>query len=342
MALAMSLYGTVETRHRIALPKVMLLDELEAPLHPAMVSTYLRTVEDVLVANRVKVILTTHSPATVALCRESSIWQMNKTEPRLERVSIRRALSLLTVGVAALSVRFEDRRQVFVESGYDADTYKVIYERLQSQLDLDFNLEFVRASASKNEGGSSIVRTMVNQARGAGVDTAFGLIDWDTTNEPSADGAIVVLGQGRRYTIENYVFDPLLVAALLVREKQEHRIPGLPERLTRPGTWRGLDRYSSEDLQQIADVTLALLNPPEASNRIESKLVGGASIELPVWFCELPGHRLFGLWLEKIPYLNAFHGEEELKRTIVRRVIADVPELLSVDLLEIFASLATR
>jgi hypothetical protein len=39
--------------------------------------------------------------------------------------------------------------------------------------------------------------------------------------------------------------------------------------------------------------------------------------------------------------LGPFRGEE-LKRTIVQRVIADVPELLSVDLLEIFASLATR
>jgi hypothetical protein len=184
---------------------------------------------------------------------------------------------------------------------------------------------------------------MVEKMRSAGVDTAFGLIDWDTNNEPAPDGSIIVLGPDNRYTIENYILDPLLIGALLVREKQDQQIPGLSDILDGIGTWRGLDRASSNTLQKFVDLALGALDAePDAGDRIDCPLVGGETISLPVWFCHTPGHRLYGLWTAAVPFLQSYGGEEALKREILRRVVADVPGLLSVDLLNLMKQLATH
>ncbi len=339
MALAVSLYGVVEERHKVVLPKLMLLDEIDAPLHPAMVRTYLRTVENVLVRNGIPTILTTHSPITVALCLEGSVWRMTKAAPRLERVSNEKALVDLTTGVPALTVRFQERRQVFVESRYDANIYAELLDYLRPRLDSDIGLQFLPASQSKNEGGSSLVVKVVEGIRDAGVDTVSGVVDWDLTNEPSADGSIFVLGSQRRYTIENYILDPLLIGALLIREKRTDLVPGLDAILSSAGTWRGLDRADPVLLQQVIDLTLALLSPPVESDPVACPLVSGEVVHLPIWFCQAKGHDLYGEWTSAVPFLQSFRSESGLKRAIVERVVADVPELLSIDLLELLVKL---
>lgn len=56
-----------------------------------------------------------------------------------------------------------------------------------------------------------------NKLRGLGNDLVYGIIDHDKTNYSSND--IFVLGEGNRYTIENYIFNPIFVALLLIREQ---------------------------------------------------------------------------------------------------------------------------
>ncbi|WP_426092474.1 hypothetical protein [Flavobacterium sp. DSR3-2] len=53
--------------------------------------------------------------------------------------------------------------------------------------------------------------------RKAGNKFVSEIIDWDTTNISNQD--VKVLGNGNRYRIENYILDPLLIGALLLREK---------------------------------------------------------------------------------------------------------------------------
>src|SRR5690242_1820462 len=119
----MSLYMDSRPGEAVELPKVLLLDEPDATLHPAMIQSLLRVLDHIFCQRYgVKVMLVTHAPTTVALAPEESIYTMRrKGAPRVRSVSRDEALSSLLVGVPRLSIRNEHRRQVFVESENDED-----------------------------------------------------------------------------------------------------------------------------------------------------------------------------------------------------------------------------
>lgn len=343
MALAISLYGSIDSRHRIMLPKVMLLDEIDAPLHPAMTRMYFRVVNDLLVANNVVVVVATHNPSTVALAPEGSVRRMTKDEPRLVEVTNQQALADLTAGVTALTVRFNERRVVLVEGNSDADAYTAVLDALSSQLDNEYGIAFVSSGLRAGEGGAAVVKENVRILRDAGAETIYGLIDRDGMPSPSADGTVVVLGPSGRYTLENYLLDPLLLAALAVREKFSHQIPGLEDLLiSRVGTWRGLDAADGGTLQDISDLMLSMIaaNAEPAEPALTAELVGGRSIMLPRWFIDIPGHTLFEKWTHGIPRFRAYPNEGALRTAVLKLVVGDVPQLLSRDFLEVMATLA--
>src|SRR5438034_938829 len=68
MSLALSLYNS---NFDIEFPKVLLMDEPDAHLHPSMTRKFLDVIQNVFVNEKgVKVIMTTHSQSTVALAPE--------------------------------------------------------------------------------------------------------------------------------------------------------------------------------------------------------------------------------------------------------------------------------
>ena len=76
MALIFALYSSSNNGK---FPEVILFDEPDAHLHPSLADLFLNVVKDTIVRkNGVKVIMTTHSPSTVALAPEESIYLMNK------------------------------------------------------------------------------------------------------------------------------------------------------------------------------------------------------------------------------------------------------------------------
>ena len=84
-------------------PRLMLLDEVDASLHPSMIRSLLSVLRDVLTPNGVKSILVTHSPTTVALAPEEALYEMRRAGPdRLKKIGRSEALSLLTEGFATL------------------------------------------------------------------------------------------------------------------------------------------------------------------------------------------------------------------------------------------------
>jgi hypothetical protein len=344
MALAISLYGSTENRHRIKLPKLMLLDEIDAPLHPEMTRTYFRVINQLLVSQGVGVVMATHNPSTVALAPEGAIRRMSKSTPRVTEVTRQQALTHLTAGVTALTVRFSERRVVLVEGNADADVYTAVMDALRTHLDADCGIAFVSGGMRAGEGGSQIVRKNVRLLREAGADSIYGLIDRDIGNESADDGSVLVLGPDGRYTIENYLLDPLLLAALAVREKFSDKIEGLDEILGQvPGTWCGLDGAESALLQTVTDHMLGKIHPERhgtGNGTVAAELVGGESIGLPRWFVDAPGHQLADLWMGAIPALRRYRDEAGLRDAVVSLVVADVPELLSTDFLDVMAALA--
>lgn len=100
MALVASIYKSKSDKY---FPDVLLLDELDASLHPSMIKNMLEVIQSVFLLNNVKVILVTHSPTTIALCPEESIYVMNREgNNRIEKKDRSSALSILTEGFATL------------------------------------------------------------------------------------------------------------------------------------------------------------------------------------------------------------------------------------------------
>lgn len=100
MALIASIYKTTSDNH---FPDVLLLDEIDASLHPSMIRNLLDAIQNIFISRGTKVILVTHSPTTVALAPEESVYVMNKVGlNRIEKVSKNHAVNILTEGFATL------------------------------------------------------------------------------------------------------------------------------------------------------------------------------------------------------------------------------------------------
>ncbi len=88
-------YGAEQTgRHY----RLLLLDEPDAHLHPSLTRRFLEVIRKVFVEERgVRVIMTTHSPSTVSLVPEESLFEMQRDDPRIRAASSKaRAVTLLT------------------------------------------------------------------------------------------------------------------------------------------------------------------------------------------------------------------------------------------------------
>ncbi|MBS9384778.1 MAG: AAA family ATPase [Dolichospermum sp. BR01] len=336
MSFALCLYYASDRRQIVDYPKILLFDEIDAPLHPSMTQSLLSTIQEVLVKRHgIKVILTTHSPSTVALSPEESLYAMYKTdERRMQKSTKDRALLVLTTGVPTLSINYENRRQVFVESHYDVQFYGRLYERLRDHLIPEVSLTFI-ASGAGGKGSCDQVRDVVNQLQRGGNRTVYGIIDWDLTN--SGNERIKVLGQGNRYSIENYILDPVLVAAFLFREKwiERHAI-GLNEY----ETYIHLASFDSSRLQGIADFVVnkarGHMPMPVDDAKVACEYVGGQTINLPNWFLQTQGHQLETVLKEAYPELKRFQRESQLKLEIIGKVMDDIPSLIPYDLVSLF------
>lgn len=100
MALVASVYKASSDH---LFPDLLLLDEVDTSLHPSMIKNMLDVIETIFLDQDVNVILVTHSPTTIALCNDASIFVVNKGgENRIEPKSKQDALSILTEGFATL------------------------------------------------------------------------------------------------------------------------------------------------------------------------------------------------------------------------------------------------
>lgn len=346
MSFALCLYYAEDRRQLVDYPKILLFDEIDAPLHPSMTQSLLNTIQDVLINHhKIKVIFTTHSPSTVALAPEDSIYIMNKTgENRLQKTTKDNALAILTSGVPTLSIDYENRRQVFVESQYDVEFYEKIYQKLKSYLIAGISLNFISSGVRGNDDANcDQVKKVVTQLYNKGGNkTVYGIIDWDLKNNES--DRVKVLGQGNRYSIENYIFDPLLLAAFLLKDKIIQRSDiGLNEN----ETYTDIAKLDNIRLQKIADFIVDKIRKelphPNEEKINQCEYIGGQIINLPVWFLNIQGHELEEKLRGKtkqdkaiFPELKRFHQEPQLKVEILKTVADDIPELLSKDFIDLF------
>lgn len=345
MSLGLALYNS---NLDIDFPKVLLMDEPDASLHPSMSKKFIDVIQNVFVKDKgVKVIVTTHSPSTVALAPEKAIYIVNKNEPRVEKASKDKALKILTSGVPSFSVNYENRRQVFVESTNDMLFYEKLYKNLSDQLETEISLCFISSGDSKTDkNGIKIsncgqVINITKALRTAGNKFVWGIIDWDTKNVSS--DYVEVLGNGKRYSIENYILDPIFISLLLYREKM---VSNEDLGLEAYENYMNIKKWDNSRIQLIADYTINKVKDklqPTSETKISTQLINGYEIKIPDWYLLHQGHNLENLILEVFPQLNAIKKkkEEALKLAILEKVVDDLPELLPIDFVELFRKVQT-
>ena len=217
------------SRHQRSLPRLLLLDEPDAHLHPSLARQFLDVIQNVLVEEYgVRVVMTTHSPSTVALAPEGSLFEMQRTGTRIRESPSRwHSAGLLTAGLLTVG---PSTKYVFVEDKSDQEFYECVFRTLTRQspfsedssaLSVSPSLVFIPASEGQKSGGSGRVRKWLNTFEGS---HTHGLLDGDGATNQESDDRLHRLG---RYEIENYLADPLIVFAALAGLRCHPRIKGI-------------------------------------------------------------------------------------------------------------------
>src|SRR5690606_20054669 len=193
-------------------PKLLILDEPDAHLHPEMAYALITILYDFFVKDlNINVILTTHSPSTIAMVNDDSIFRVsNKDIEFLKKISKDDALKLLTSFIPTLNIDYKNHKQVFVESPTDRNYYQSIFDKLAQDHNLESKLYFI--SNGYGKGSCTQVTETVESIRNTGNQTFFGIIDWDKTNNDK--GYVKVHGRENRYSVENYTYDPVYLIIL--------------------------------------------------------------------------------------------------------------------------------
>ena len=318
-------------------PLLALLDEVDAPLHPAMARTYLKVINDVLIDEfGMHVIATTHSPSTIAQCDDAAICIMTKDLPGLTPISKDRAIAGLSTGVPTLSVSLNDRRQVFAESPVEAKNLDALYQILRPSLASPLSLQFMATGSTHSNSSKSDVIRIVNDLESAGNTTVYGLIDWDRSSR-STD-RIKVLAEGRRYALENIILDPAVLIAELYRVVPASRAYfGLDPSIS----VYDLRHIETSKWQELADAVTTRVLGSSPVSRVTCTYHGGMSLELDKRYLEHPAHPLEDAVVKAYPVFEKTRdsGSGKLTAHMTTTILSSMPDLIPKEIEDAFIEL---
>jgi ABC-type multidrug transport system ATPase subunit len=328
-------------------PKILLLDEPDAFLHPQMVVKMYQALNSFAMNFKVQILITTHSPTTVALAPENSTYVVS--ENAVFAVTKDKGVAELLDGVTQISINPENRRQVYVESQYDADVYQAIYSALLRRselLDSKISLNFISSGPKMPSqqlkdkakqilevideklldefvesvngiGNCTQVTGQVEALEQIGNKTVRGVIDWDLKN--SSLQSVSVLAEQYAYSIENITLDPICILLMLHTDR--------PASLTMKEVC-GKDVHWTEWLdddsllQESVDRFIKKILGRESNKDKGIEYVSGKILLTDSEYLHMNGHALEKLVKEKFNALNAFvrSGKDgELKYSIVNK-----------------------
>lgn len=322
------------------LPDILLFDEIDALLHPSLSKKVVSVLHDYIVQKKnKKVILVTHSPSTVAVAPEESIYLCERAGFEVRKVSKDEAINNLIQGVHSLSIHHENRRQVFLEDKDDSYFYEAIYKRIQEFLFPNISLNFIPISRvdKNNSGGKSNVKAIVNTLSRYGNKQVFGIIDYDNVND--SNGAIRVVKT--RHSIENYIYDPVFLIALLLFEKvvEESQL-----KLNDGFKYYELKSLSNNSLQTAVDCLIELFNYSELKEeKVIIDYINGKTITIPKWYCEIKGHELEKKIFKIFPKtISIQQMRKSLKRYIIDYFIEELPGFIPHEFVSLFQEIQKR
>ncbi|HHT1221902.1 TPA: AAA family ATPase [Klebsiella michiganensis] len=346
--LALTLFNTQYNFSRIVnTPKIVLIDEPDAFLHPKMVLKMHNILDSFVKYFNATVIITTHSPTSVALAPNESIYLVdNNAVQKIEKDS---AITELLDGVTQISLNPNNRRQVFVESQYDADVYQILFSKLMhrsEKIDPKISLTFISSGAKTPRQqlidkamqvfkiqDADLLNDFVVSVNGVGDcskvigqvealvendnDTVRGIIDWDLKN--NATEYVKVFAENYAYSIENVTLDPICILLLLHIDK--------PESMTMEkicGENVNWTKWICDEKLLQASLDLFIMHVLERPNNKDRALdyVSGITLNSDSEYLEKNGHQLEALVKSKYKGLESFcrkKKEGELKSAIVNK-----------------------
>jgi predicted ATPase len=324
MALALAIYNTQEGGSK---PDLLLLDEPDAPLHPEFSKLLIETlIETIVGKSGVNVIITTHSPSTVAMAPDNCVFEIDRNTKIPHLVSNPRALEILTEGIDYLRVSYEKRRQVFVESKYDVQYFQRLYNLLHRKYKYTYQAVFLEPRSGSSN--CTDVINIVQKLQLSGNDLAWGIIDYDNTNSTCA--TILVLGDGSRYAIENFLLDPLYICLALIRlGKKGFSDFGVPDKFVYTEAL-SLQQIECQTMVESLIVQLGF----SIEDTVDSVLENGYILKYPKSFLLHHGHEYENKLMASFPELNGIakgQGDSALKLGVLQ-VIEEFPQFLSVDI----------
>lgn len=334
---------------------LVLLDEPDSTLHPQMVQKLYAALDFLIRRFGCAVLITTHSPTTVALAPSGGLWQIS--ENGLEPVDQDRAIAGLLDGVDQVSVHYTNRRQVYVESHNDAMIYGEIFSFLKRKKAIKaehITLSFIPASsklpeenirqihdsvfgASDSEKLADFIKKINGQGNSVQVTgtveslarennpTVHGIIDWDAKNRPN--DRVHVHGCGIFYSIENAILNPLTLPFYL--------LTNFPNKIA-PTTF-GLDDHiavhdllgETNDWQTLVNgFTAHVLGNHDTSDSVKCLFGNCIELNLSKAYVHRQGHDLAEIIKEKFPYLKSLRNrllEDVLEKTLSLSGIKTIP-----------------
>lgn len=338
--------------------RLLLLDEPDAFLHPKMVKKMFDVLQTVCSEYKTSIILTTHSPTTVALAPEHSTYILQ--DSNIKQVSKDSGVTALLDGVNQITINPENRRQVYVESHYDADVYQAIYSHLLFKTEClkhDISLNFMSAGpklpkqrlidqakkyfdaeedliadfvrAINGEGNCDQVISQVEALVDGDNKTVRGIIDWDNRNKPTSN--ISVLAEGYAYTIENLLLDPICIFLLLhIDEPDDFPIKIL---CGDDVTWQEWLR-DKELLQNSVDIFIEKIFGRNNGRDCNLEYLSGVSLKSDSEYLLCKGHPLEKRVVETFPTLKKYkdrtkgnpEGEGTLKKIVTKKIMINITE----------------
>lgn len=317
IGLILKLFTSEYYNEQLTFPELLILDEPDAHLHPEMSKLLLDVLEDTFVNKYgIKVLISTHSPSTIALASENQIYQLkNGVDSSLVKISKDDALKILTSFIPTLSIDYKNHKQIFVESPTDRFYYQTVFDTLNQIKNYPFKLYFIANGYGK--GNCQQVKDTVEAIRNSDNNTCFGVIDWDLVN-PSSD-YIIVHGENSRYNIENYVYDPaylmilfLEMNAMNVRTElgldisyNEYKLGENQELLQKSIDWF-FDKYYAKfnTSQELKD------------DKQEVEYFNEIKVMIPKWYLEFHGHDLEIKLKEVFIALQKYRNEGDLQKEL--------------------------
>lgn len=342
--LAVSTFNaTWRARQTGIVQRLLLLDEPDASLHPKMVEQLYSTLNQFWEKFGIYTIITTHSPTTVALAREGSIYRISNGN--VDVTSRDAAVALLLDGIPQISIDPENRRQVFVESNDDAEVYQAAFDLSRNrspELNPSISLNFISSGAKfprlwvthaleshygapiddatttavhnhlNCHGDCALVIGMVEALSAQGSSRTRGLIDWDgKTHQQQA--YVSVMGNGTFYSLENWLLDPIAMTWCLWFQADDGKRPILKD-FPRVTSREWLE--SKQFLQKsVDDFLLHFLGRVNARD-IALHYASGLTIQSDKAYVGTNGHKLEKRILELFPDLKKLKALKGGRRSL--------------------------